>query len=142
MYPLLCTPRTMAPASQTLSHPCLVPWHQLPNPLSSMTRTIVPLQVKISIIPCAAPERSTELCSVVSVCINHGTSSSKPLSPMPRTIVPRARADAVRTSGTGSSSDCLRPGIIVGRYGDRSYIQHRGVNLCTTLQRGCTRVEQ
>ena len=73
-------------------------------------------------VPCAAPERSTELCSVMSVCINHGTSSSKPLSPIPRTIVPRARADAVRTSGTGSSRDCFRPGIIVGRYGDRSYI--------------------
>jgi len=104
----------------------------------------------IDIIPCAAPERSTELCSVVNVCISHGISSSKPFSPIPRTIVPSARADAVRTSGTGSSRDCFKPGIIVGRYGDRSYIiiiiiiisssSSSSINItsCSTNRCGCT----
>lgn len=47
--------------------------------------------------PCAAPERSTELDSDVSVCMSHGSSSSKLLSPMPFTIAPSARADTDRT---------------------------------------------
>lgn len=47
--------------------------------------------------PCAAPDRSTELVSEVSVCISHGSNSSKELSPMPFTMAPSARADTDRT---------------------------------------------
>lgn len=49
--------------------------------------------------PCAAPERSTDEDSDVSVCISHGSSSSKLPSPMPRTMAPSARADTDRTWG-------------------------------------------
>ena len=48
-------------------------------------------------LPCAAPDRSTELDSDVKVCINHGSKSSKLLSPIPLTIAPNARADTLRT---------------------------------------------
>lgn len=48
-------------------------------------------------LPCAAPDLSTELDSDVKVCINHGSKSSKLLSPIPLTIAPNARADTLRT---------------------------------------------
>uniref|UniRef100_A0A2M4DJ31 Putative secreted protein n=1 Tax=Anopheles darlingi TaxID=43151 RepID=A0A2M4DJ31_ANODA len=65
--------------------------------------------------PCAAPDRSTLLDSDVSVCINHGSRSSNDDSPIPRTIAPSARADTARTSGTGSSRDVFKPGMMFGR---------------------------
>lgn len=78
----------------------------------------------IHYIPCAAPDLSTVLAADVSVCISQGIRSSTPFSPMPRTIVPSALAETDRTSGTGSSRDCFSPGIIVGRYGARSYMSN------------------
>ena len=63
----------------------------------------------------------TVLPSEVRVAISQGSKSSNPCSPIPLTIAPRARADIPLTSGTGSTRDFFRPGMILARYGERSY---------------------
>ena len=53
--------------------------------------------------------------------MSHDINSSKFASPIPCTIQPNALELTVRTSGTGSSKQFFNPGIIAGRYGDKSY---------------------
>lgn len=65
--------------------------------------------IMTSVNPCAAPERSTLLPSVLRVSNSHGTRSRKFSSPIPRMREPRALAATDRTSGIGSTRTYMIP---------------------------------